>query len=124
MFAFEIPNLRFSLPAGAAIKANQFVTVDSSGRAIVCTDTLRPIGVIKNEISAKVDRGVEPTDQIAEIQDGIVMVEAGASISAGAAVSCNATGYAIPATETSIVVGVSLTDATAAGICIAVKLFV
>ena len=74
MSAYEIPGLRFSIPAGAAIVQHRFVSVNANGQAIQATASTPVIGVSMNEVTATDE--LPAAKQIAEIADGIVMVEA------------------------------------------------
>lgn len=112
MNAYEIPNLRFSLPAGGAVAMHRFVSVDANGNGIQATTSTAVIGVSMNETKA---------GEVLEVADGIVMVEASAAITAGANVSADADGKAVTA-STGTVVGVAITAATAAGNLVAVKI--
>lgn len=110
MSAYEIPNLRFSLPAGDAVKRHRFVKVGTDGvgeAATASTDIV--IGASMNEVAV---------DQVLEVADGIVIVEASAAIAAGATV--------VPADEGKAATGnssmVALTTASAAGEFVAVKI--
>lgn len=116
MFAFEIPGLRFSLPAGGAVALHRFVTVDGTG-AKQGTASASIIGASMNEVTAK---ELEANERIVEIADGIVIVEAGGEVAAGAKVSCDASGKAVEGGDTPC--GVALTAATADGQLITVKL--
>lgn len=109
MFAFEIPGMRFSLPAGAAVERFRFVSADANSNGITASDTSPVIGVSMN----KADAG-----QVLEIADGIVMVEAGAAVTAGVAVASNANGQAVPGDGTAV----AITSAAAAGELITVKM--
>lgn len=113
MFAYEIPGMRFSLPAGAAVKRRRFVSVNSNSNGIMATAATRVVGVSMNEVAA---------DQVLEIADGIVMVEAAGAITAGAAVYAGADGKATASDGTAGVAGVALTSATADGEIITVKM--
>lgn len=122
MYAYEIPNLRFSLPAGGAVALHRFVAV-SGEKAIQATASTDVIGASMNEVTAAENTA---GGHIVEIADGIVMVEAGAAVTAGAAVASNAEGKAIAfatgASATGPKAGVAITAATAAGQLIAVKI--
>lgn len=111
MFAYEIPGTRFSLPAGGAVAQHRFVSVNANSAGVQATASTAVVGVSMNEVKA---------DQVLEVADGIVMVEAGGAITAGAAVYANATGQAVATGET--VIGVAITAATAAGEIITVKM--
>lgn len=112
MNAYEIPNLRFSAPAGEAVGKRRFVTVNSSSEGVIATAAGSAIGVSMNQAAA---------GEVLEIADGIVIVEAGGAIAAGADVEVGANGKAVAKT-TGIGVGVAITSATGAGQFVAVKL--
>ena len=118
MYAFEIPGLRFSLPAGAAVAQHRFVSASSNSTAIQATESTPVVGVSMNAV--EIDNGVTAEQQVVEIADGIVIVEAGGAVTAGTAVASNATGQAITATDASA--GIALTSASAAGELITVKM--
>lgn len=111
MFAFEIPGLRYSLTAAQAIERHRFVSVNADSNGITATAATPVVGVSTNKVDA---------NQVLEVSDGIVIVEAGEAITAGAAVASNATGQAVAATDEAV--GVALTGASAAGELITVKL--
>ena len=119
MYAYEIPNLRFSLPAGGAVARHRFVSV-SSEKAIQATAATQIIGVSMNEVTAAENTA---GGHIVEIADGIVMVEAAGAITAGVAVYADANGKATAAAGTANVAGIAITAAAAAGDLIAVKMF-
>lgn len=115
MNAYEIPNLRFSLPAGGDVKRHRFVTVDANGNGIQATTASAVIGVSMNEASA---------GQVLEIADGIVMVEAAKAVTAGNPAFISADGKATDgsgASNGSIIAGVVITSAVAGGLA-AVKI--
>jgi len=112
MNAYEIPNLRFSLPAGEDIARRRFVNVNSSSEGVLATAGGSAIGVSMNQAA---------DGEVLEIADGIVMVEAGAQIVAGADVEVGTDGKAITKT-TGVGVGVAITGAGASGQFIACKL--
>lgn len=109
MFAFEIPGGRFSLPAGAAIERHRFVSVNANSAGVTATASTPIVGVSMNKVDA---------DQVLEIADGIVIVEASAAISAGVTVASAADGRAVAGNGSAI----ALTSASAAGELITVKL--
>lgn len=109
MFAFEIPGQRFSMPAGADVERFRFVSVNANSNGVTATASTPVVGVSMNKAAA---------GEVLEIADGIVMVEAGAAVTAGVAVASNATGQAIAGDGNAI----ALTSATAAGELITVKL--
>jgi len=117
MHAYEIPNLRFSVPAGANVPRQRFVTVNASGEGVIASEGGYAIGVSMNDADA---------GEVLEVSDGIVIVETSGDVSAGAKVSVGADGKAVTATEASEgiaatpVVGIAITGA-GAGSTIAVK---
>ena len=119
MYAYEIPNLRFSLPAGGAVVRHRFVSV-SSEKAIQATATTPVIGASMNEVTAAENTAGE---RIVEIADGIVMVEASGAITSGVAVYADASGKATATADKGDAAGIAITAATAAGDLIAVKMF-
>lgn len=121
MHAYEIPNLRFSLPAGGAVARCRFVSVDSSSNGIQATASTKVIGASMNEITSTENTA---GGHIVEISDGIVMVEAAGAITAGVAVASDANGKAVAYVSgtTGDACGVAITAATAAGQLVAVKL--
>ena len=118
MFAYEIPGLRFSLPAGGAVARHRFVAA-SSDKAIQAVVTSQVIGVSMNEVTAEENTA---GGHIVEIADGLVMVEAAGAISSGAIVYPDANGKAT-ATQGSNAVqaGIAITSASTAGELITVK---
>lgn len=110
--AYEIPNLRFSLPAGADIPRRRFVGVNSSGEGVIATAAGSAIGVSMNQ-TAK--------GEVLEIADGIVMVEAGGAITPGAGIEVGTAGKAVTNTG-GIGIGIALTGAAGAGNVVAVKM--
>ncbi len=117
MNAYEIPNLRFSLPAGGAVARCRFVSVNADGKGIQATAATQIIGASMNLVAAA---EIAAGDRIVEVADGIVMVEAAGAITAGTAVSADADGKATTAGD--IIAGVAITGATAAGELVAVKI--
>lgn len=120
MYAFEIPNMRFSMPAGGAVARHRFVSI-SSETAIQATDSTKVIGVSMNEVTAAENTA---GGHIVEIADGLVIVEAGDAITAGAAVAADANGKAVAYVEkeTGDACCTAITAATAAGQLITVKI--
>jgi hypothetical protein len=112
MHAYEIPGLRFSLPAGGTVLRRRFVNVNSSSAGVYATAGGAAIGVSMNEVL---------TGEVLEIADGIVMVDAGAAITAGASIEVGTSGQAITK-NTGVGVGVAITGASGIGEVIAVKL--
>lgn len=121
MNAYEIPNLRFSLPAGGAVGRHRFVSVDASGNGVQATASSRIIGVSMNLVTAD---DYAAGERIVEIADGIVIVEASAAIAPGAAVASTDEGKAVTYASgtTGEICGTAITAATAAGQFVAVKL--
>lgn len=110
MNAYEIPGLRYSLPAGGAVERHRFVTVDENSNGIQAVADSNIIGVSMNETSA---------GQVLEIADGIVMVEAAKAVTAGKIAYADANGKV---TDTgTVVAGVVITSAVAGGLA-AVKI--
>lgn len=118
MYAYEIPGLRFSLPAGGAVARHRFVSV-ANDAAIQATAATAVVGVSMNEVTAA---ELAAGSRIVEIADGIVMVEAAGAITSGAVVYSDAAGKATATEGTSAAAGVAITAATAAGDIIAVKI--
>jgi len=111
MNAYEIPNLRFSLPATTALLRRRFLTVDVNAGAVYATADSVTVGVSATEAAA---------GEAVDVADGIVMVEAADAITAGAKISVGADGKAITAAA-GIVVGTALTSAGAASELVTVK---
>lgn len=110
MNAYEIPSLRFSLPAGGAVKRHRFVAVDANSNGIQAVADSNIIGASMNETSA---------GQVLEIADGIVMVEAAKAVTAGTLAYADANGKV---TDTgTVVAGIVITSAVAGGLA-AVKI--
>ena len=118
MNAFEIPGLRYSLPAGGAVARHRFVAVNTDGLGIQAVATSNTVGASLNAVET--DKGVTAAQQIVEVADGLVIVEAGGEIGAGVKAYADADGKAV-ATGT-IVAGVTVTGAAAAGALITVKI--
>lgn len=110
MNAYEIPNLRFSLPAGGDVARHRFVSVNADSNGIQATAATQILGASMNQAKA---------GQVLEIANGIVMVEAGASVTAGSLAYADANGKV--AAEGTVVAGVVITSATAGGLA-AVKI--
>ena len=110
MNAYEIPSLRYSLPAGGAVERHRFVTVDENSNGIQAVADSNIIGVSMNKASA---------GQVLEIADGIVMVEAAKAVTAGNLAYADADGKV---TDTgTVVAGTIITSAVAGGLA-AVKI--
>ena len=110
MNAYEIPNLRFSLPAGGTVNRHRFVAVDANGDGIQATHTTNIIGASMNAASV---------GQVLEIADGIVMVEALTAVTAGSLAYTDDKGKV--ADTGTIVAGIVVTSAAAGGLA-AVKI--
>jgi len=107
MNAYEIPNLRFSMPAGGNVARNRFVTVNADGNGVQATTTSNIIGASMNQTKS---------GEVLEIANGIVMVEAAETVASGAVVSADADGKAITGTVgTTIIAGIAITAGTAGG---------
>lgn len=113
MSAYEIPSLRFSAPSGAAVARFRFVKLNASEQGIQATLGSAAIGVSTQPCTA--------ADQVLEIADGIVIVEAGAAVAIMDKVQSDADGKAIVRTSSGVILGTALTAASAAGELIAVK---
>lgn len=110
MNAYEIPNLRFSLPAGGAVARHRFVSVNADSNGIQATASTQILGASMNQAKA---------GEVLEIANGIVMVEAGATVTAGNLAYANADGKVTA--EGTVVAGVVITSAVAGGLA-AVKI--
>lgn len=126
MNAYEIPNLRFSLPAGAAVERRRFIAVNTDGEGVQATAGAGAVGVSMNAAA---------DGEVLEVADGIVIVEASAAINAGVDVSVATDGKAVTATAMTqsgttpfavtagtVVVGKAITATTGAGQFVAVKM--
>ncbi len=111
MFAYEIPGMRFSLPSAAAVERHRFVSVDANSNGIQATASTQVVGASMNKVAA---------NQVLEIADGIVMIEAAGAITAGAVVYSDASGKATASGTNKA--GIAITAASAAGDIIAVKI--
>jgi hypothetical protein len=120
MNAYEIPDLRFSLPAGGAIARFRFISVGANSTAVQATATTPVIGVSMNAVVT--NAGVTAAQQIAEIATGLIQVEAGGVVAVGVRVVSNADGKAIALTNEPFAAGVAITNAAAAGDLITVKI--
>lgn len=112
MNAYEIPNLRFSLPAGGAVPRRRFVAVNSSGEGVLATAAGATIGVSMNEAA---------DEEVLEVADGLVMVEAEEAITAGTYVEVGTDGKAAAA-DAGVKVAYAITGATAPGHLVTVKI--
>lgn len=110
--AYEIPNLCFSLPAGEDIARWRFVSVNSSSEGVIATEASSAIGVSMNQAAE---------GEVLDIADGIVMVEAGAAITAGSSIEVGPNGKAVTNTS-GVGIGIALTGAASAGSVVTVKM--
>jgi len=111
--AYEIPGLRFSLPAGADVNRFRFVAINSNGEGEQATASDVIIGASMNQAA---------DGEVLEVADGIVIIEASAAIAAGAMVVSDANGKAATAGEGGSSAIIALTAASAAGEFISVKI--
>lgn len=107
--AYEIPSLRFSLPAGADVDRFRFVKVNADGAGELA-------GADDVIIGASMNQAAE--GEVLEVADGIVIIEASEAIEAGSAVVADSDGKAALGDSTII----TLTAAAAAGEFITVKI--
>jgi hypothetical protein len=117
MPAYEIPNLRFSGESAGVITRRRFVTVDANEKIV-------QVDANTDQVVGASSQPCEKAGEVAEIYDGIVMVEAGAAVTAGTPVMSDATGRAITYVAGAGVVqaGVAVTNAGAAGELLSVKI--
>lgn len=113
MYAYEIPGVRFSLPAGAAVARHRFVSVTTDSKGITATASTPVVGASMNTVKA---------DHVLEVADGIVIVEAGGVIAEGAFVYADAEGKAVTTEGAAGVAGVAITAASNAGELVSVKM--
>ena len=110
MNAYEIPSLRFSMPAGGAVARHRFVAVDANGNGIQAIATSNIIGASMNQAKS---------GEVLEIADGIVMIEAAKAVTAGTLAYADADGKVTDAGT--VVAGSVITSAVAGGLA-AVKI--
>lgn len=110
MAPYEIPNMRFSAEAGAAVKRRRFVKINADEKGVQAGAGEVVIG------ASMVDADVS---EVLEIANGIVMVEAAAAIEAGAEVQSDADGKAVTKVE-GVTVGVAMTNASGNGALVSV----
>ena len=113
MAAFEIPRLRFSGIANAALKRRRFVIPTSDTNFGYATSTFHTVGVTMNDPAI---------NEVVEIADGIVMVEAGEPIAAGQQVEVGVEGIA-NVFNRGIAVGLCITGAGAAVELATIKMY-
>lgn len=112
MNAFQIPNMRFSIPAGAAVSRKRFVTINAQGTGVQAAAGGVVVGASMNDAAL---------GEVLEIGDGIVIVEVGAAVAAGTALQSAADGRAIVLTS-GVRAGVAITGAANPGELISVKI--
>ena len=110
MAAYEIPNMRFSAEAGAAIERRRFITINADEQGVHAGAGDAVIG------ASMVDADV---GEVLEIANGIVMVEAADEIEAGSEVQSDADGKAIPVDQ-GHVAGIAMTNASGEGALVSV----
>ena len=110
MAAYEIPNLRFSAEAGAAVARRRFVKINANEQGVQAGAGEAVV------VASMVDAGV---GEVLEIANGIVIVEAAAKITAGSEVQSNADGKAIPANQGNVA-GIAMTNASGNGALVSV----
>lgn len=117
MPAYEIPGLRFSGESGGVIKRRRFVIINDKEQVIQAT-------VNTQNIVGASSQPNEKAGEVAEVYDGIVLVEAGAAVTAGTTVMTDAEGKAIPYVSGAgvLTAGVAITTAGAAGELVSIKL--
>lgn len=112
MAAYEIPKLRFSGIANTALKRRRFVIPTSDTNFGYATAAAATVGVTMNDPAI---------NEVVEIADGIVMVEAGELIAAGNAVEVGIDGVAM-VQRAGITVGYCITGASASAELAAIKM--
>lgn len=113
MYAFEIPNLRFSGEASEEIEQYRLITVDANGKYKHASIATHPVGA---------SRCPAKPGQVVEIADGIVMVASVDAVKPGKYVKAIAGGKVSEATNfADDSVGVALTASKANGL-LAIKL--
>ena len=110
MAAYEIPNLRFSAEAGAAVARRRFVKINTNEQGVQAGAGEPVVG------ASMVDAA---NGEVLEIANGIVIVEAAATITAGSEVQSNANGKAIPLNQ-GTVAGIAMTNASGDGALVSV----
>lgn len=110
MAAYEIPNMRFSAEAGAAVARRRFVKINANEQGVQAGAGDAVVG------ASMVDAA---NGEVLEIANGIVIVEAAAAITAGTEVQADANGKAITKT-TGVAAGVAMTNASGSGALVSV----
>jgi hypothetical protein len=107
-----------TLPIGAAIASNRFVTADASGEAVVGPLNSNAIGVsLEGVTTAQYDSGDgQITIPVGLLNaSGKMRIESGAAVSAGDSISSDATGRAVTSPAGSPILGTALEAAGGAG---------
>lgn len=116
--AYEIPGFSFPLPSAADYRSGngqfRFVKVTATGKAQQTVAGESAIGVRQNTPNLN--------EAMTIVGDGIVIVEAGAAVTAGDFVGSDATGRAVTAAAGQYINGRAMETASGAGILIAVYL--
>ena len=110
MAAYEIPNMRFSAEAGAAVERRRFVKINADEQGVQAGAGEAVVGV------SMVDAA---KGEVLEIANGIVIVEAADEIEAGSEVQSDADGKAIPVDQ-GYVAGIAMTNASGDGSLVSV----
>lgn len=110
MAAYEIPNMRFSAEAGAAVERRRFIVINADEQGVQAGAGDAVVG------ASMVDAAV---GEVLEIANGIVIVEAADEIEAGSEVQSDADGKAIPVDQ-GHVAGIAMTNASGDGSLISV----
>jgi hypothetical protein len=112
MAAFEIPSLRFSGNANTALARRRFLMATNDDGFGYATPAEYTVGVSMNNPAI---------NEVVEVADGIVMVEAGDVLTVGMQIQVGSDGKAAPY-DAGIVVGTALTAAGASGELATIKL--
>ena len=110
MAAYEIPNMRFSAEAGAAVERRRFVKINADEQGVQAGAGEAVVG------ASMVDADV---GEVLEIANGIVIVEAATAITAGSKVQSDTDGKAIPVDQ-GHVAGIAMTNASGNGSLVSV----
>lgn len=112
MAAYEIPNMRFSAEAGAAVARRRFVKINANEQGVHAGASDAVVG------ASMVDAA---KGEVLEIANGIVIVEAAAAIVAGTEVQADADGNGKAITkDTGVAAGVAMTNASGVGALVSV----
>ncbi len=115
--AKEIPGFSYTLEASGDLSANQFqaIVVNASGEAAIAGADVYVDGVLQNDPSAQ--------GRAAQIvSSGITKFKSGAAVTRGSLVTTDATGRAVDAVATDVIVGRALEAAANANEIISVLL--